>query len=93
MRYGNQILRHHQPLGLLLFISMSYAVTLWAWNYHDFIHLGAAVALNGRYLFPIMPPILLAVGLAYQSRLRHYPNLKTGLLVVVLLLFCKAAAP
>jgi hypothetical protein len=87
VRGTRRLLAEHQPLGFLLFISATYCVVLWLWNYHDFVNLGAAVALNGRYLFPILPPILLAIGLAYRAWLGQRATLKTSLLVVVLLLF------
>jgi hypothetical protein len=84
---GNKILKEHPHIGFLLYISLSYMFFLWLWNYHDYLHLGAAVALNGRYLLPVMLPVLLAIGLAYRERLLKHANLKVGLMVIVSLLF------
>ncbi|HVV25940.1 MAG TPA: hypothetical protein VHC21_02830 [Candidatus Saccharimonadales bacterium] len=86
-RRTRALLRQHQPLGFLLFISAVYCAVLWLWNFHDYVNLGAAVALNGRYLLPVMPPVMLAIGLAYRQWLGNRLNLKAGLLVIAFLLF------
>jgi hypothetical protein len=85
--YRKTILQAHPMLGLLLFVGFAYCLTLWLWNYHDFLHLGEAVALNGRYLFPVIPLFMLAVGLGYQQWLRQRQGMKAVLLVVTLVLF------
>jgi hypothetical protein len=60
---------------------------LWAWNYQDFLHLGSAVALNGRYLFPVMPPLLLVIGLAYRELSGRHQARKALLFAAVVVLF------
>ncbi|HUB93835.1 MAG TPA: hypothetical protein VMB52_05010 [Verrucomicrobiae bacterium] len=83
----NSILKEHKPFALLLYVAVFYCFVLWLWNYHDYLHLGAAVALNGRYLFPVLPIILAAIGLAYDSWLKQRIEAKALLLSGVFLLF------
>lgn len=85
--YRKDILGRYPKLGLLLFVSALYCSALWLWNYQDFLHLGADVALNGRYLFPVLPFVLLSLGLAYQRWLKGHQGSKAILLAVVVVLF------
>jgi hypothetical protein len=87
LRYRKVLVAEYPALRFLLFVSFAYCATLWLWNYHDFIHLGDAVALNGRYLFPVMPLVMLALGLAYRQWLKRQPNFQLLLLGVVFALF------
>jgi hypothetical protein len=87
LRYGKGILHEYPLLGFLLYASITYCVVLWLWNYHDYTHLGAAVALNGRYLLPVILPILLLMALAYRKLLLNHGTLQLTLLATVLVLF------
>jgi hypothetical protein len=85
--YGWKILRHDAVLVFLLFITLSYCVALWGRNYHDFLHLGEMVAINGRYLIPVMFPVVLVLALSYQQLLSKSPVLKALMLLIALLVF------
>jgi hypothetical protein len=65
-------LRHRYALDMLLAVASIYVALLWLQNYLDFLHLGQAVALQGRYLMPVLPLILLIVGLAYAQTFRRF---------------------
>jgi hypothetical protein len=87
IRFFKQILRKNYVLGFSLFVAAVYIAALWGRNYHDYLHLGQAVAVNGRYLIPILPIIILCLALGYQKLLAYRPKIKVGLLVITFLLF------
>ncbi len=86
-RYSRIILRRNSYLGLLLFAALVYGATLWLQNYADFLHVGQIVAINGRYILPILPPILLANALGYAELFKCHTIWRDSLLGVSLALF------
>lgn len=50
--------------GLLVFSGV-YCAFLWAQNYSDFNNLHEIIAVQGRYLLPVLPAVYTAIGLAY----------------------------
>jgi hypothetical protein len=86
-RYGKSIVKDDWVLGMLLFVSGVYVISLWGRNYHDFLHLGKIVAINGRYLVPIIIPAYLIVARAYQKLLEKHLYIKLILFVVVVLAY------
>ncbi|MDP4038667.1 MAG: hypothetical protein Q8P54_01725, partial [bacterium] len=85
--YTRAILREDRALLLLLILSVVYYAVLWAYLFQDYLQTGQKFGINGRYLFPAILPVLLAVGLAYQRLLSKRPLLKPVLLITVFLLF------
>jgi hypothetical protein len=84
--YGRRLMRrYNQPL-LSLFIAVisTYLVVLWVDAYEVFSRTGQPVAINGRYLLPVLLPLLLIVGLSYQEFLRHRSAVKTSLMIVAI---------
>ena len=54
--YRQEIFRHYGSLFIVVVvIGAGYALALWIQNYMDFTHLGAFVAIQSRYLVPILP--------------------------------------
>lgn len=82
-------LRRQYRLDFLIGAVIIYAGSLWALNYSDFYHLGLAVALQVRYLLPILPIIYLLLALGYRQLLRNRPAAKVllGLAFMAILLF------
>ncbi len=87
VRYHQVIFRRYHYIGFLLFICLLYAGLLLVRNYADFLHVGQKIAINGRYLFPVILPAMLLVALAYRQALAQKHHLKIGVLAVVLILF------
>jgi len=87
VRYHRALFEGYEHLTFLLFASMLYTVALWFRNYHDFATLGIKIAINGRYLFPIALPCMVLIALAFRQFLGDRERLRTGLLVVVFVLF------
>ena len=54
-------------VGGVLFI---YIIAIWARNYHDYLHLGKSVAVNGRYLVPILIFMYVVMALGLQNLLQ-----------------------
>ena len=48
------MLQKNKNLLAITAISLIYVLFLWARNYHDYLHLGQPVAVNGRYLAPVL---------------------------------------
>ena len=85
-KHGRDNLKHDRALAVLMFISLSYIAALWGRNFHDYVHLGEMVAINGRYLVPIILPFYLAAALGWQQWLAGRRRLKVGILAVAFLL-------
>jgi hypothetical protein len=65
---------HNHPLLLALgAITVVYVFFLWARNYHDYVNLGEPVAIQGRYLVPVLAYYyaILALGVSYALRGKH----------------------
>ena len=87
--YGRRLLRHHNKPLLILFVMVIgiYLAALWVDAYDAFNRTGQPVAINGRYLLPILLPLFLLVGLAYQKFLGHRLALKMSLTILVITAF------
>lgn len=87
VRYNLSLIHQYKHLGFLLFVAIFYCVALWARNYQDFVHLGEKVAINGRYILPVLLPVMLIVALAYYKLLARYRAVLIFLLLGCGLLF------
>jgi hypothetical protein len=87
VRYHREIFKHNSPLRLLAVLTLFYPLILFVQNYSDYLHTGQAVAIQGRYLLPILVPLylLLALGISYGLRQRH--NVKLIILILAFALF------
>lgn len=86
--YGKRIFTRYNSRVLWLFISVSasYAAVLWLDGYQSFVQAGQAVAINGRYLLPVMPLLLLMCALGWNEFLRGRQQVK--LVVATMALIC-----
>lgn len=64
-------LRQHPTVVALLGISVSYGAVLWLQNYSDFDNLHMIVAVQGRYLLPVLPILYAIIGLVYVNAFEH----------------------
>ena len=87
--YGRRLWRRYDKTVLVLFggVVVTYLSVLWIDEYEAFGRTGQPVAINGRYLLPILLPLLLLVGLLYQDFLRRRLAVKTSLALMVMLAF------
>lgn len=71
-----KLLRSYQASTIILFVgvSMVYIATLWFDEYEAFVRTGQPVAINGRYLLPFLPLLLVIAALASRELLRKHPR-------------------
>lgn len=76
--YSRRIVRNYNQPVIWLFtgVIVSYASLLWLDGYHSFLQIGVANAINGRYLLPILPLLLVVCGLGWGQLLHRRPRLK-----------------
>ena len=85
--YRKEIFSGNYAAQLLVLVIALYVATLWAQNYIDFRRLGIAVAVQGRYLIPILLIIYMLIGFAFRELLRKKYLFKPALTVLAIFLF------
>ena len=70
-----------------LVMSLLYGGALWLDDYKQFLLTSQPVAINGRYLLPILLPIAAIMGRAISQAVRARPRVKPLLALAALLLF------
>lgn len=67
--YGKRVLSTYDGriLGLLLLTAAFYVAALWLDEFRSYVRTGQAVAINGRYLFPILLPLMLMGALSFAE--------------------------
>ncbi len=75
------VLKKYDRSVLLLFLAVTglYAAMLWLDNYQAFLRTGRPVAINGRYLLPLFPLLLIWCALGVNEILRRRPGFKLAL--------------
>lgn len=79
-------LRRKYRLDMLLAVMATYLAVLWGQNYEDFVHLGSDVAIQGRYLIPILPILYLCIALGFNRLLAHRTTWKPALVTAILII-------
>ena len=74
-------------IGIPLFMSVFYALVLWTNGYSSFSKTGKPVAINGRYLLPVLLPFLAVGMIAITLILKKNDRLKVVLASLMLLAF------
>lgn len=91
VRYGKRLIHIYDASVLKLFLltTVLYVGTLWLDEFRAYIRTGQPVAINGRYLFPVLPFLILAAALAFNEMCRRRADVKlwAGTLAVVCLLW------
>ncbi len=88
--YARRILRENPMFGLVLAAAAVYMGALWLTNYTSFLKTGEPVAINGRYLIPILLPLAAVAGAAFSRFFRSEAFLKPYLAIVIIALFLQA---
>lgn len=78
--------KYGYKVGVPFTISMFYAAILWANGFGSFVKTGKPVAINGRYLLPVILPILVVGLIALTLKLQKYKKFQTTL--ACLFIFC-----
>jgi hypothetical protein len=80
-----KVWRKYDRLAIVLYASTSllYVFVLWLDEYRAYLKTNQPVAINGRYLLPIIPLVLVVVGLSVRTILiRRAEALKLGVLAI-----------
>lgn len=72
-------------LRLLLVMVAVYIATLWLDGYEAYHRTGKPVAINGRYLLPVLPIVFVCCGMAVSITLRRWPQFKAVVVGVAIL--------
>ncbi len=78
---------NNSALWLLLGTTLGYLLVLFATNYSMYIETARPVAINGRYLLPVMPFMILLSALGVKEITKNYPKLQIGLVCLIILGF------
>jgi hypothetical protein len=87
--WWRQIFRGHDFLAFFLFMTIIYSAVLWYDQYSMYKQTGVAVAINGRYLLPVLLPMAAVAGRAFAiglAKCRRTP-LKPYIAAVAILFF------
>jgi hypothetical protein len=73
--YGRRVFRKYMAnaLRFLAIITVTYVAILWLDNFRAYLRTGQPVAINGRYLFPVLLPVLLFTALSVNEFCRRRP--------------------
>lgn len=85
--YSKKLLRLGSPIILFLTIIICYLGALFLQNYNDYTRYGIPIAVQGRYLLPVILLLLMIGAQAYALALRESPRYK-GILAVCLVVVC-----
>jgi hypothetical protein len=88
LRFGRRILRFDPAFRVIIFVSLFYIGSVWARNYNDYLNLGQMLAINGRYMQPLLLPIILVLIASYQWALKSMPNIKLACWLLLYYRFC-----
>lgn len=86
------IFARYPALKLLSLVTVVYLLFLWGRNYSEYVRLGEWVAVQGRYIVPVMPVVYLLLVLGVRSWLqssgrRVARHVAAGATVLILALF------
>ena len=91
---GRELWRRQRPsTSLFALVSLVYIAALWLQEYRAFRHTGFPVAINGRYLLPVLILIIFITGSAVALRLNTSRGLKTGLITLTLVALSLGGGP
>ncbi len=85
--YSRRIIEHNVYRQTVLLAAGLYIAALFIQTYQGFVKTGIPVAINGRYLIPFLPFIMLFVGLAFRKLWHVQQGTKVLAVLIVTLLF------
>lgn len=88
--YGRSIVRKYPVFTPVLVVTLIYVAALWQQQYGSYVQTGQPVAINGRYLLPLLPVLaplgLLALSRAFTAvKLQNYKGFFAAVSLMVLL--------
>lgn len=86
-QFWRQTFRRNDYLAFFLLVIVCYCGALWLDDYAQYLKTGQPVAINGRYLLPVLLPMAAIIGRAISVSMRTRPLLKPLLAAAVIVLF------
>ena len=87
IKYWKKIFKDNVYLLLLFSTSIFYVLVLYLQGYASYRYTNVLENMNGRYLLPVILPLVAVFAKGYSVALRKYQNIKVILAVIVLVLF------
>lgn len=93
--YGRGLLRDYPIFALFIIVGLLYGAALWLQVYQLYVYTGRPVAINGRYLIPLLPAFGVILAAAYSRFFARIGQAKyKGVFAcAVLLLFLQGGGP
>ncbi|HET7320228.1 MAG TPA: DUF2142 domain-containing protein [Candidatus Saccharimonadales bacterium] len=84
-----EVSRRYNRLEIYLLIVVTgwYVALLWFDEYKSYLHAGMPVAINGRYLLPVLVPLMVLLAMGYSEVLRRHDSIKAVIVCAGLLCF------
>lgn len=90
--FGWNILKRQPYRQYTLIVLGIYVISLFIYVYKGYAYTGVPVAINGRYLVPFLPVVLLFAGLGFSRFLHRHHGIKTLAVLIVALCFLQGGA-
>lgn len=92
--YGRSLLRQYPIFALFIVVGALYVAALWLQVYQLYAYTARPVAINGRYLIPLLPALGVILAVAYSRFLSNIgqAKLKGVFACVVILLFLQGGS-
>lgn len=92
--YGRALLRQYPIFVLFLVVGALYVAAVWLQVYQMYVYTGRPVAINGRYIIPLLPAFGVILAVAYSRFFSPIGQAKTKSMFacVVLLLFLQGGS-
>jgi hypothetical protein len=87
--WWRRIFKDNVLLAFCITVALGYILVLFLNGYTDYARVGRPVAINGRYLLPVLPLLAIAIGKGISLTLQKFriPQAKMYLAALVMLLF------
>lgn len=92
--FGKRILKEYPVFPLFLVVSGLYVAALWLQEYQMYVYTARPVAINGRYLIPLLPVLGAITAIAYVKFFKAIKRPQYGSIfaTVVLILFLQGGS-
>ena len=85
--FGIKIFKKDANRRYIMLIMVTYVIALFAQTFQAYIATAQPVAINGRYLIPFLPFLMLFGGLGFRELFQRISTLKSFSAVLIILLF------
>ena len=80
-------IKRNSAFKLYLTIIILYGTALWLQNYRSYIDAKSLIAVNARYMFPIILLMLIIIQVAFSMAMKKRQGLKVALVVIIAAIF------